>query len=97
MNPAVRVSRQSGFIRIINHTGGPFQGINQSSTDSNIPMSLGIPAMTIGGGGKSKGAHSPEEWYEHTEDAYRGPQRAMLMVLSLVGVKGVSEPILKDR
>jgi tripeptide aminopeptidase len=32
------------------------------STDSNIPMSLGIPAITIGAGGPSGRAHSPDEW-----------------------------------
>jgi tripeptide aminopeptidase len=33
-----------------------------SSTDANIPMSLGIPAMTIGHGGPAGRAHAPDEW-----------------------------------
>jgi tripeptide aminopeptidase len=33
-----------------------------SSTDANIPMSLRIPAITIGSGGPSGRAHSPDEW-----------------------------------
>jgi acetylornithine deacetylase/succinyl-diaminopimelate desuccinylase-like protein len=33
-------------------------GLNASSSDSNVPMHLGIPAITIGGGGKDSGAHS---------------------------------------
>ncbi len=81
----------------IEGTEGEFRGLSQSSTDSNVPMSMGIPAITIGGGGEGHDAHSPEEYYIHTADAYRGPQRAMLMMLSLVGVKGVSKPVLKDR
>jgi acetylornithine deacetylase/succinyl-diaminopimelate desuccinylase-like protein len=81
----------------IEGTEGEFRGFSQSSTDSNVPMSMGIPAITIGGGGEGHDAHAPEEYYIHTADAYRGPQRAMLMMLSLVGVKGVSKPVLKDR
>ena len=46
------------------------------STDSNIPMSLGIPAITIGGGGGAQGAHSIDEFYEETPDSYKGPQWA---------------------
>jgi di/tripeptidase len=35
-----------------------------SSTDSNIPISLGIPAVTLGVGGISSNCHSLSEWYE---------------------------------
>ncbi len=58
-----------------------------SSTDANVPMSLGIPAITIGGGGAGSGAHSLGEWYENTPDAYRGPQWAALIVAALAGVR----------
>jgi tripeptide aminopeptidase len=67
-----------------------------SSTDSNIAMSLGIPAVTIGGGGEGAGWHSLGEWYKPT-DAYLGPQSALLTALVLVGVQGVSEPLLAVR
>jgi di/tripeptidase len=33
-----------------------------SSTDSNIPMSMGIPALTIGRGGPGGRGHAPDEW-----------------------------------
>jgi len=56
---------------------------NASSTDSNIPMNLGIPAITIGGGGKDSGAHSLGETDDIT-DSYKGPQNALLIVLSLL-------------
>jgi tripeptide aminopeptidase len=36
----------------------------RSSTDANIPLSLGIPAISLGAGGRSAGAHSLGEWYE---------------------------------
>ena len=54
-----------------------------SSTDSNVPMHLGIPAITIGGGGKDLGAHSLNETDDVT-DAYKGPQNALLILLMVL-------------
>jgi acetylornithine deacetylase/succinyl-diaminopimelate desuccinylase-like protein len=51
-----------------------------SSTDSNIPISLGIPAITMGGGGMSDNAHSLAEWYEPA-NAWKGPQTVLLTIL----------------
>ncbi len=56
---------------------------NASSSDSNVPMHLGIPAITIGGGGKDKGAHSLEETDDVT-DSYKGVQNALVIAVSLV-------------
>ena len=67
-----------------------------SSTDSNQPMSLGIPAVTIGGGGEGGNWHSRNEWYKPT-DAYLGPQRALLTILLLQGLDGVTKPTLAVR
>lgn len=67
-----------------------------TSTDSNLPISLKIPAMTLGGGGKEEFVHSPGEWFDPT-DAYLGPQSVLLSILGLVGVDGVSEPLLLPR
>lgn len=52
-----------------------------SSTDSNFPISLGIPAVTLGGGGRSDNAHSLNEWFEPAE-AWKGPQTVLLTVLA---------------
>lgn len=57
-----------------------------SSTDANLPISMGIPAITINGGGRGGGAHGTEEYYEETPDAYKGPQLALLIVAALAGV-----------
>ncbi|HEX2079362.1 MAG TPA: M20/M25/M40 family metallo-hydrolase [Longimicrobium sp.] len=57
-----------------------------SSTDSNIPISLGIPAVTIDGGGRGGGAHSLGEWFD-TTDSHLGTQWALLFVLTLAGVR----------
>lgn len=57
-----------------------------SSTDSNIPMSLGIPAITIDGGGIGRGAHSLAESYDDGAEGYKGPQWALLIVSALAGL-----------
>jgi acetylornithine deacetylase/succinyl-diaminopimelate desuccinylase-like protein len=57
--------------------------LGSSSTDSNVPMNLGIPAITIGGGGKDAGAHSLNETID-VADSWKGPQNALLLLLSLV-------------
>ena len=67
-----------------------------SSTDSNVPISLGVPAVTLAGGGEGGNWHSPTEWYKPT-DAHRGPQAVLLALLTLVGVDGVSQPTLPAR
>ncbi len=63
----------------------PVFATGSGSTDSNIPISLGIPAVTISGGGRSPNAHSIDEWFEEGPDAYKGPQMAALLVALLAG------------
>ncbi len=58
-------------------------GVGEGSTDSNYPMSLNIPAITIGGGGRGEGAHSPEESFDIT-GSWKGTQRAILLAVALV-------------
>lgn len=77
-------------------TGAQLQELSTSSTDSNVPMALGIPAITIAGGGNGGGAHSPDEWFVPTE-SWRGPQTAFLITLALVGIEGLTEPVLIER
>jgi tripeptide aminopeptidase len=56
------------------------------STDSNIPMSLGIQAVTLGGGGISPNAHSIDEYFEERPDSYKAPQWATLLLAMLAGL-----------
>jgi acetylornithine deacetylase/succinyl-diaminopimelate desuccinylase-like protein len=56
-----------------------------SSTDSNLPISKGIPAVTMSRGGISDGAHSLDEWWKPT-DAHLGPQIGLLTILSEAGL-----------
>jgi tripeptide aminopeptidase len=58
-----------------------------SSTDANIPISLGIPGIRIGGGGMDEGAHSLGESYDDGPTGYLGPQWAALLVAALAGVR----------
>jgi acetylornithine deacetylase/succinyl-diaminopimelate desuccinylase-like protein len=60
---------------------------NASSTDANVPMSLGIPAITIDGGGAGTGAHSLGETYDDGPQGWLGPQWAALVVAALAGVR----------
>lgn len=77
-------------------TKGPRPTFAGSSTDSNIAMSLGIPAVTIGGGGEGGNWHSRNEWYRPVNGWY-GPQNALLTVLMLTGLDGVTKPALAVR
>ena len=61
--------------------------VERSSTDANIPLSLGIDAISIGAGGSGGGAHSLQEWYD-SAGREMGLKRALLTIL---GVSGVAE------
>ena len=58
----------------------------RSSTDANIPLSVGIPAISLGAGGRSGGTHTLEEWYEPTNREL-GLQRVALTVLAVAGLE----------
>jgi acetylornithine deacetylase/succinyl-diaminopimelate desuccinylase-like protein len=61
--------------------------LDQSSTDSNIPISMGIPAVTLGAGGTSGNSHTLEEWYD-PRGRDLGLKRALLVMLAVVGLRG---------
>lgn len=56
-----------------------------ASTDANIPLSLGIPAIAVGGGGRGGGAHTLAEWYDNTDGAL-GLARALTIVVAAAGL-----------
>ncbi|MGH7465287.1 MAG: M20/M25/M40 family metallo-hydrolase, partial [Longimicrobiales bacterium] len=58
--------------------------LGSSSTDSNTPISLGVPAITIGRGGIGGETHAPGEWWLD-RDSYRAVQRAVLILLAEAG------------
>lgn len=52
-----------------------------ASTDANIPLSLGVPALSIGAGGSGGGVHTPQEWYD-AKDREVGLRRVLLLMLT---------------
>jgi hypothetical protein len=59
--------------------------LRRGSTDSNIPISLGIPAITIGSGGHAGAGHSLREWFIN-ENGHLGIQRILLIAVSEAGL-----------
>jgi len=69
---ALSVSRALGIAEVL----------REGSTDSNVPMNMHIPAITISGGGTGRNAHSLNESFD-TRDSAKGTQRAVLLAVSL--------------
>lgn len=57
------------------------------STDANLPLSLGIPAVALGAGGRGGAIHTPEEWYD-AAGRERALQRILLLTLLQAGLEG---------
>lgn len=60
--------------------------LGRSSTDANVPIARGIPAVTIGRGGDGGETHAPGEWWLD-RDAHTAVQRALLVVLAEAGLR----------
>ncbi len=84
--PTGRTPEQSPIVTIaidVTRALGASPDLGAGSTDANHPMSLRIPAITIGGGGEGRGAHSLSETFDST-DSSRGTERALLLAIALV-------------
>ncbi len=68
--------------RAVARTLGLAAGAAESSSDANLPMSLGIPAIAIGAGGRSYESHTEKEWFDGT-NAWQGTQNAVLLAIAL--------------
>ena len=73
-------------IRNVDRYLGNRSRLERSSTDANVPLSLGIPAIAVGGGGHGGGSHSVTEWYDPT-DRELGVKRILLTLLAVAGVQ----------
>tara|TARA_B100001964_G_scaffold109636_1_gene122570 strand:- start:180 stop:605 length:426 start_codon:yes stop_codon:yes gene_type:complete len=85
--PSGEISESAPFVQqaiAVSRHLGIEPSLGRGSTDSNIPISQGIPAITIGGGGQGSGAHSPGEWFIN-RDGTLGIQRALLILLAQAG------------
>jgi acetylornithine deacetylase/succinyl-diaminopimelate desuccinylase-like protein len=56
-----------------------------ASTDANVAIALGIPAIALGAGGRAGDAHLPTEWYENV-DGSLGVLRALLVTTAMAQV-----------
>jgi len=72
-------------IRDVDRFLGVSSRLESSSTDANIPLSLGIPAVALGGGGTGGGSHTLAEWYDPTGREL-GLKRLFLIALALAGL-----------
>jgi acetylornithine deacetylase/succinyl-diaminopimelate desuccinylase-like protein len=85
MRPAGRVSSTSPIVQAAVSVSKALNlpiSFAEGSTDSNLPLSLGIPALTIDTGGRGSGAHTEQETFDATE-AWKGTQRAVLLAVVL--------------
>lgn len=76
--------------------GASTRSMEASSTDSNLPISLGVPAITMSSSGQAGGSHSLGEWYAPVNNTL-GVQNMLLLSLALAGVEGLTEPVLEKR
>lgn len=56
-----------------------------ASTDANVPLHLGIPAIALGAGGRGGDVHTTQEWFENRDGAL-GVIRAMTVLVAMAGV-----------
>jgi tripeptide aminopeptidase len=72
-------------IRAVDAQLGNAAQVQRASTDANIPLSLGLEAIAIGGGGLGGGAHTLQEWFD-ASGRDLGLRRILLTMLALSGV-----------
>jgi len=84
--PAAALAENAAILRYLRAVDGHLgirSHLDCSSTDANIPLSLGIPALAIGAGGLGGGAHTPQEWFS-PEGRDLGLKRILLTLLLLM-------------
>ena len=92
--PAAELNEQTpvlGFVRAVDAYLGIRSRLDCSSTDANIPLSLGIPAVSIGAGGQGGGAHTLKEWY-NPEGRDLGLKRIFLTLSLLLRESQIGPP-----
>ena len=79
---AVDSSLMEALLAVDRHLGLRTE-LRLGSTDANIPLSLGVPALSMGAGGEGGGAHTLAEWYSD-RDRETGLKRVLLLALAMV-------------
>lgn len=86
LRPAGQTPDDSSIVKIASASVSAMGGIpsfGAGSTDSNVPMQLGIPAVTLGGGGEASRSHSLDESFDST-NSHLGPQAVLITAVALV-------------
>ncbi len=84
--PAAKLPEDSPLLaalRAVDRHLGLRTDIRLGSTDANIPLSLGVPALSMGAGGEGGSAHTRAEWYS-AKDRETGLRRVLLLTLAMV-------------
>jgi tripeptide aminopeptidase len=84
--PAADLPRDSPLleaIKAVDRHLGLRTDLRLGSTDANIPLSLGIPAVSLGAGGEGGGAHTRAEWYS-AANRELGLRRVLLITLTML-------------
>ena len=83
--PVGAISPKADLVRIAEQATrltGEQPELTAASTDANVPLALGIPAIAVGAGGRSGATHTTAEWYDN-EGGPEGIQRLLLMLAAL--------------
>lgn len=86
--PAGELSPGARILQVVRGVDGQLNNaaqVQRASTDANIPLSLGLEAIAIGGGGSGGGAHTLQEWFD-SNGRELGLKRILLTMLTLAGV-----------
>ncbi|HLJ41819.1 MAG TPA: M20/M25/M40 family metallo-hydrolase [Candidatus Acidoferrales bacterium] len=89
VRPGGRLAADSPLLAAIENVDrylGNRSRLERSSTDANLPLSQGVPAIAIGAGGQGGGSHSLDEWYDPAGREL-GLKRAMLTLLAIAGAQ----------
>jgi tripeptide aminopeptidase len=88
--PAGELATSSRILHVIRAVDAQLNNaaqVQRASTDANIPLSLGLEAIAIGGGGSGGGAHTLQEWFD-SNGRELGLKRILLTLLALAGAGG---------
>jgi len=95
--PGGKLSDDSPLLRAIQAVDGYLEIRSRThcaSTDANVPLSLGLPAISIGVGGHGGGAHTPREWYQ--PDGRELGLRRILLLLAALGSQDHQSHAVRD-
>src|SRR6201997_5443633 len=87
--PAGELSTSARILQVIRAVDTQLNNaaqVQRASTDANIPLSLGLEAIAIGGGGSGGGAHTLQEWFD-SNGRELGLKRILLTMLALAGAR----------